>query len=102
MTGMLLVFEKRINIAWVVQEELATVLRDALNQDLACPVSSWRVCQLSLATLRQAVVGQWSRARLRACLDRLRRFLCGSPRKRQQQEAHIRHWLDDRLSAIAR
>lgn len=87
-------------IAWVVQEGLATTLRDALNQHRDCPVSSWRVCQLSLATLRQEIAGHWSRARLRACLARLRRFLCGSPRKRQQQEAHIRHWLDERVRAI--
>jgi len=105
-------------IAWVIQEGLATTLRDALSQDVACPVSSWRVCQLGLDTVRQEVIGHWSHARVRECLPRQRRFLCGSPRnvreclprqrrflcgsprKRRQQEAHIRRWLEERLPLI--
>lgn len=87
-------------LAWVLQEELATLLRKALATDTQCPVSSWRVCQLSLETLRQEVIGHWTRARLRACLPRLRRFLCASPRKRQHQETHLRKWLEQRAQAV--
>jgi hypothetical protein len=83
-------------IAWVLQEDLATMLREALASDSQCPVSSWRVCQLSLETLRQEVMGHWTRARLRVCLPRLRRFLCITPRRRQHQETHLRKWLEQR------
>jgi hypothetical protein len=86
-------------IAWVLQEQLVSELRQALAGDSQCPVSSWRLCQLSLETLRQEVLGGWTRARLRACLPRLRRYLCSSPRQRRQQEAHIREWLHLRLRA---
>jgi Transposase DDE domain len=86
-------------IAWVLQEQLASELREALGEELQCPVSSWRVCQLSLETLRQEVQGQWTRARLQACLPRLRRFLCSSPRRRTQQETQIRDWLQRRTQA---
>lgn len=86
-------------IAWVFQEQLADALRQALAADQQYPVSSWRICQLSLATLRQEVQGQWTRARLRACLPQLRRFLCSSPRRRTQQEIAIRDWLHQRSQA---
>jgi hypothetical protein len=80
-------------LAWVLQENLAQELREALTTDHQCPVSSWRLCQLSLETLRQEVAGHWTRARLRACLPRLRRFLCSSPRQREHQETQLRRWL---------
>jgi hypothetical protein len=86
-------------IAWVLQEQLASELGEALAGDLQCPVSSWRVCQLSLATLRQEVQGHWTREWLRACLPRLQRLLCNSPRRRTQQEAHVRDWLKHRMQA---
>ncbi len=44
-------------IAWVLQENLATELRTALSTATQCPVRSWRVCHLSLETLRQDVIG---------------------------------------------
>lgn len=87
-------------IAWVLQEDLATSLREALASDTQCPVSSWRVCQLSLETLRQEVIGHWSRARLRECLPRLRRFLGESPRRREHQESQVRRWLSQRTQAV--
>jgi hypothetical protein len=80
-------------IAWVLQENLATELRKAFADDQQCALSSWRLCQLSLETLRQEVVGQWTRARVRECLERLQRFLCSSPRRREHQESQIRLWL---------
>jgi len=81
-------------VAWVLQEDLGRLLRQALATEANRAVSSWRLAQLSVATLRQAVAGGWTRARLRACLPQLRRYLCGSPRKRQHQETHIRRWLN--------
>lgn len=80
-------------IAWVLQEQLALELREALRNEQQCPVSSWRLCQLSLESLRQEVGGSWTRARLRACLPRLQRFLCSSPRRREHQESEVRRWL---------
>jgi hypothetical protein len=80
-------------IAWVLQERLAASLREALEGDGQWPVSSWRVCQLSLEVMRQEVLGSWTRERVRACLPRLTRFLCNSPRERIQQETQIRTWL---------
>lgn len=80
-------------VAWVLQERLAETLREAMEGDGQWQVSSWRVCQLSLETLRQEVLGTWTRERLRACVSRLVRFLCNSPRKRSQQETQIRAWL---------
>lgn len=80
-------------IAWVLQERLATSLRAALAGDGQWPISSWRICQLSLDVMRQEVLGTWTRERVRACLPRLTRFLCNSPRKRIQQETQIRTWL---------
>jgi hypothetical protein len=53
-------------------------------------VSSWLLATMALQTVRQAVVGQWTFARLRAVLPRLRRFLCGSHRRRVHQERQIR------------
>lgn len=86
-------------IAWALQEQIGAVLQEALRGDVGRPMSSWAVCQLSLDTLRQEVLGQWTRARLQACLPRLRRFLCSSPRRRVQQEAFVRDWLARRQAA---
>jgi hypothetical protein len=54
------------------------------------PVSSWLLATLVLQTVRQSVLGQWTLARLRAVLPRLRRLLCGSHRRRVHQERQIR------------
>jgi hypothetical protein len=56
-------------------------------------VSSWVLASVCLATLRSQVVGQWPWNRLRACLPRLLRFICSSPRRRPHQETVIRAWL---------
>lgn len=56
-------------------------------------VSSWLLCDLCLETLRQQVRGQWSQARVVACVPRLRRFLLSHPRRRGHQETDLRRWL---------
>ncbi len=89
-------------IAWVLQENLATELRTALSTATQCPVSSWRICQLSLETVRQDVIGHWTRARLRECLPRLHRFFCSSPRQRLAQETDMRAWLEERTQSVVR
>lgn len=54
------------------------------------PLSSWLLATLVLQTLRQAILGQWTLARLREILPRLQRLLCGSHRRRVHQERQIR------------
>ena len=56
-------------------------------------VSSWLLTALCVHTLRTVVQGYWTPARLRACLPHLSRFVCESPRRRQQQERTIRRQL---------
>ncbi len=53
-------------------------------------VSSWLLTALCVQTLRTVVQGYWTPARVRRCLPYLRRFVCESPRRRQQQEGTIR------------
>ncbi len=65
-------------------------------------VSSWLVTVLCLETLRQQVRGQWTAARLRACLPRLQRYLCRRARRKQpHQETEVRAWLASRDPARA-
>ena len=96
-------------VAWVLQEQQASHIRSLLQQlvhssltqkvglPVARPVSSWSISKLSLQTLRHQVLGQWSMARLRACLPRLQRFLTSKRRKRGHQETDVRHWLERRF-----
>jgi hypothetical protein len=72
-------------VAWVLQEQQAAQVRSllqrlvhsALSETIGLPVprpmSSWSISKICLQTLRQQVLGQWSMARLRACLPRLQR-----------------------------
>lgn len=109
-------------VAWALHQEVADELRASLlnaaqllsaAESVASPepllpqaldqagstlaaeevVSSWRLCDLCLETLRQQVRGHWSQARLRACVPRLRRFLLSHPRPRGHQETEVRRWL---------
>jgi hypothetical protein len=87
-------------LAWTLQEQVASDLRAQLPSgagDPHQPASSWLLASLSVQTLRQQVRGSWTAARLHACLPRLVRFLLSSPRKRRQQEADVRQWLEVRL-----
>lgn len=103
-------------LAWALQEDVGQWLREQLASlpqvmteavtatadpsaagkanDESCdqgePVSSWVLTALVLQTMRQAVLGQWTLARLRDVLPRLQRFLCDGPRRRVHQESQIR------------
>jgi hypothetical protein len=57
-----------------------------------------RPIQGDTTSLRQQVQGTWSQTRLRACLQRLRRFLVLPPRRREHQETAVRAWLKGRKS----
>lgn len=89
-------------IAWVLQEQEVTQLRHCLallSQPPARISSTWLTTKLSLATLRQQVIGHWSQAQLDAALPRLLRFLTAPMRKkRPHQETTIRDWLGHRFS----
>lgn len=87
-------------VAWVLQEQVVCELRAQLpsgSRDPRQGASSWLLVGLSVATLREQVRGTWTRSRVQACLGRLVRFLVSSPRKRRQQEAEVRAWLEQRL-----
>jgi hypothetical protein len=87
-------------VAWALQEQVSAEVRSLLPTGSgapAPPASSGLLAGLRVATLRQQVRGPWTRARLRAGLPRLVRFLVSSPRNRRQQEAEIRQWLEERL-----
>jgi hypothetical protein len=91
-------------VAWALQEQVAAEVRAQLPtgaRDPQHPASSWLLAGLSVQTLQQQVRGNWTVARLHTCLPRLVRFLVSSPRKRRQQEADVRHWLDERLRGAA-
>ena len=91
-------------VAWALQEQLVTEIRAELpcgSREPRAPASSWLLAGLSVQTLREQVRGRWTLARLRACLPRLVRFLVSSPRKRHQQEAEVRAWLQERLRLVA-
>ena len=89
-------------VAWALQEQVAAEVRALLPtgaRDPQAPVSSWLLAGLSVQTLRQHVRGNWTIARIRACLSHLARFLVSSPRKRRQHEADVRAWLEARLQS---
>lgn len=91
-------------VAWALQEQVAAELRADLPSGSAnprTPASSWLLVGLSVQTLRAQVRGTWALSRLRDCLPRLVRFLVSSRRKRRQQEADVRAWLQERLRLVA-
>jgi len=84
---------------WALHENTTTLLRSLLSASTPpemTVLSSWLLSGLGLDTLRQQVQGSWSKARLQACLPRLRRFLCSRPRRRVHQETTRRAWLEQR------
>jgi len=91
-------------VAWALQEQVAEEVRAGLpcgSRDPRQAASSWLLVGLSAQTLREQVRGTWTLSRLGACLPRLVRFLVSSPRKRRQQEAEARAWLQERLRLAA-
>jgi hypothetical protein len=90
-------------VAWALQEQANAELRALLpngSRDPRQPASSWLLAGLSIQTLRQQVRGSWTLARVRVCLLQLVRFLVSSPRKRCQQEAELRQWMEQRLGLV--
>jgi hypothetical protein len=91
---------RAILVAWALQEQVISELRAQLptgSHDPRQPASSWLLAGLSVQTLREQVRGMWTLVRVRTCLPGLVRFLVSSPRKRSQQEAEMRVWLEQRL-----
>lgn len=93
-------------VAWALQEQEVTQIRLCLQQLLAHPlirvVSTWTLTKLSLATLRQQVLGQWSQERFDEILPALVRFLTSAKRQdRVHQESAVRYWLLNRFSHSA-
>jgi hypothetical protein len=93
-------------VAWALQDGIVAELRGLLpaappgaSSDTPLVVSTWSLVGVGLETLRHQVQPRWSLARLRACLPRLRRFLCSRPRRREHQETAVRAWLAGRNPA---
>ncbi|HET6261546.1 MAG TPA: transposase [Chloroflexia bacterium] len=90
-------------VAWALGEKISGGLRELLPKGGGWqrrPVSSWALRSLGLGQLRQAVGSGWTQERLEACMERLLRYICGRPRRRQHQESRIRAWLSRRMQAI--
>lgn len=89
-------------VAWALQEQEVSQIRFCLHhltQASSPVISTWTLTKLSLASLRQQVIGQWDQARFDAVLPALVRFLTSAARKdRSHQEFTIRDWLLSRLS----
>jgi hypothetical protein len=91
---------RAVLIAWALQEQVASEVRALLPSGKREPnevPSSWLLASLSVMTLRSMVRGSFRLSRMKECQAQLKRFVVSSPRKRRQQEADIRHWLQQRL-----
>jgi hypothetical protein len=62
--------------------------------DVARPLSLWRWMCLWTDLLRQAIRGPMTLARVLAALPNLGRYLRGPPRRRRQQAAYARQWIN--------
>lgn len=78
-----------------------TVMTQAPDWFTTCerPVSPWRLTALAYQQVRQVVQGALTWASVLAHLPQLQRFLCDTPRRRRQQLATARAWLE-RLSVV--
>jgi hypothetical protein len=63
-------------------------------EDTVRPVSPWRWTSLWTDIVRHAIRGPVTLSRLLAALPHLARYLCDAPRKRRQQAAYARRWLN--------
>jgi hypothetical protein len=84
--------------ALLLEDWTADLMADS---DVACwfedtvrPVSPWRWTSLWADLLFHAIRGPVTLTRLLAVLPRLARYLCDAPRKRRQQAACARRWLN--------
>jgi len=89
-------------IGWALQEEEVSAVREVLCRlqseepiEGEGSVGLWRLTRLCTQTLRGQVSGEgeWSMERLKQCLPRLRRYLCGSARQRIHQQTDVLTWL---------
>ena len=69
-------------------------------EDVVRPISPWRWTCLWADLLRQAIRGPMTLARVLNALPQLGRYLRQSPRKRRQQAAHARKWLNAQVMAV--
>jgi hypothetical protein len=84
-------------VGWLMVEDWSLNLPSELApwfEDVTRPVSLWRWARLWTDALRHAVRGPMSLKQLEAALPALGRYLRDAPRKRRQQAACIRHWLN--------
>ena len=96
-------------LSWLLQEEELVAARlqlqaaadlpeagvalPAVEQGQSEALSEWLLASVSVDLLRGQVRGSYSAARFRACLPRLRRFLCGSRRQRTHWFSQMGAWL---------
>jgi hypothetical protein len=64
-------------------------------------ISAWGVMSCCTTRWRAIVLGQWSRERVIACLPRLTRYFCPSPRRRLNQRLVFQAWAQQHLLAGA-
>jgi hypothetical protein len=81
----------------VEQWDVEETTKEETERDLRCPVSRWGLMATCLSRWRAVVLGQWSFAHLQACLPRLRRFFCLSPRRRKHQWLGFQAWVHQRF-----
>lgn len=102
-------------LCWLLQEEELVAARLQLQAAAGLPeevvelpaaeqgqreaISEWVLASVSVDLLRGQVRGSYSAARFRICLPRLRRFLCGSHRKRTHWFSQMGRWLSDATSS---
>ena len=98
--------DPRLVQTYLLGKLLGALLLDELTQasvtrvpawftSLERPVSPWRLSACLYELLRSIVRGQISLVRLLETLPRLQRFLCDAPRKRRQQLAWARSFLNN-------
>lgn len=99
-------------LAWALQEDELVAARLHLQEACALPtqmgpaaampepeqgqqqaISEWLLATVSLDLLKQQVRGSFTAARFHACLPRLHRFLCASPRRRTHWFSQCGRWL---------
>lgn len=81
----------------VEQWEAEETAQPEAEPELRRSVSLWGVMATCLSRWRVVVLGQWSFAHLQACLPRLRRFFCLSPRRRMHQRLGFQAWVQQRF-----
>lgn len=84
-------------VAWLMVEDWSLQLPSEVVpwfEGVERPVSLCRWTRLWAEVVRQAIRGPMTLTRIQAALPDLERYLRDGPRKRRQQAASIRHWLN--------